>query len=196
MRMCNFWAQNGPFAQIRIFSENLLTWTLFLSFMLSTCQNSKWDINLLVKYWQLKNSEILLAKSHWEPYFSQVCSFCRTLMNHKNFHLTQILDKTNDLIFLQSPKTLFLCHFWPFLVILPDRDFLQKIQLSHTSIYGPLTACWVSQKTNEPIPRKLLNRRKDTRKDGWKDGHTLFYRSNNPKKLSNLDFHKVFQLSN
>ena len=117
MRMRNFWAQNGPFAQIRIFSENLLTWTLFLSFMLSTCQNSKWDINLLVKYWQLKNSEILLAKSHWEPYFSQVCSFCRTLMNHKNFHLTQILDKTNDLIFLQSPKTLFLCHFWPFLVI-------------------------------------------------------------------------------
>ena len=49
-------------------------------------------------------------------------------------------------------------HFWSFL---PDRDFLQKIQLSHTSIYGPLTACWVSQKTNEPIPRKL-----------WTDGRT------------------------
>ena len=24
MRMHNFWAQNGPFAQMRIFSENLL----------------------------------------------------------------------------------------------------------------------------------------------------------------------------
>ena len=24
MRMLNFWAQNGPFAQMRIFSENLL----------------------------------------------------------------------------------------------------------------------------------------------------------------------------
>ena len=24
MRMCNFWVQNGPFPQIRIFSENLL----------------------------------------------------------------------------------------------------------------------------------------------------------------------------
>ena len=24
MRMCNFWAQNGPFPQIRNFSENLL----------------------------------------------------------------------------------------------------------------------------------------------------------------------------
>ena len=24
MRMCNFWAYNGPFDQMRIFSENLL----------------------------------------------------------------------------------------------------------------------------------------------------------------------------
>ena len=33
------------------------------------------------------------------------------LMNHKNFHFTQILDKTNDEIFLKSPKTMFLGHF-------------------------------------------------------------------------------------
>ena len=32
---------------------------------LSTCQKSKWDINLLVKYWQLKNTEISLAESHF-----------------------------------------------------------------------------------------------------------------------------------
>ena len=32
---------------------------------LSTCQKSKWDINLLVKYWWLKNTEILLAESHF-----------------------------------------------------------------------------------------------------------------------------------
>ena len=42
------------------------------------------------------------------------------LMNHKNFHFTQIPDKTNDMIFLKSPKTLFLDRFWSFL---PDRDF-------------------------------------------------------------------------
>ena len=32
---------------------------------LSTCQKSKLDINLLVKYWRLKNTEISLAKSHF-----------------------------------------------------------------------------------------------------------------------------------
>ena len=32
---------------------------------LSTCQKSKSDINLQVKYWQLKNTEISLAKGHF-----------------------------------------------------------------------------------------------------------------------------------
>ena len=30
---------------------------------LSTCQKSKWDINLLMSYWRLKNTEISLAES-------------------------------------------------------------------------------------------------------------------------------------
>ena len=42
MRMCNFWAQNGPFPQMRFFC--------FFYSCLSTCQKSKSDINLLVKY--------------------------------------------------------------------------------------------------------------------------------------------------
>ena len=105
----------------------------FFHSCLSTCQKSKSDINLLVKYWRLKNTEISLAESH----FSQACSFRRMLMNHKNFHSTQIPDKTNDAIFL-SPKTMFLGHFWPFLVILPDGDFFLKIWLCHTQLYmGP-----------------------------------------------------------
>ena len=54
------------------------------------------------------------------------------LMNHKNFDFTQIPDKTNDMIFLKSPKTMFLGHFWQFL---PDGDFFQKIQLCHTQLY-------------------------------------------------------------
>ena len=37
----------------------------FLYLCLSTCQKSKSDINLLVKYWWLKNTEISLAKSHF-----------------------------------------------------------------------------------------------------------------------------------
>ena len=60
------------------------------------------------------------------------------LMNHKNFHFTQIPDKTNNVIFLKSPKTMFWAifdHFWSFLL---DGDFFQKIQLCHTQLYmGP-----------------------------------------------------------
>ena len=75
---------------------------------LSIFQKSKWDINLLVKYWQLKNTEISLAEPLLavtrEPGFFQARSFSRMLINHKNFHLTQIPDKTNDMSFLESQK--------------------------------------------------------------------------------------------
>ena len=78
------------------------------------------------------------------------------LMNHhKNFRFTQIPGKTNEV----SPKAVFWVifdHFWSFL---PDGDFFQKIWLSHTTIYGPLTPPEVSEKNNEPILRKLTDRR-------------------------------------
>ena len=120
---------------------------------------------MIKEYWNLIGQEPFLALT-WETDFSQACSFCRMLMNHKNFRCTQIRDKTNDLIFLKSPKTLFWGHFWPFLVIFAQRGFFHKsLVLSHTTIYGPLTPCWVSEKTNEPIQRKLMDRQKDRRKD-------------------------------
>ena len=57
------------------------------------------------------------------------------LMNHKNFHLTQIPDKTNDTILLKSQKThfwAFFAHFWSFS---PNRDFFQKFWLCHIQLY-------------------------------------------------------------
>ena len=115
----------------------------------------------------------MTIKEYWnligqETDFSQACSFRRMLMNHKNFYFTHIPDKTNDAIFLNSPKTMFLSHFWPFLVI-SNGDIFKKIRLSHTTIYGLLTPWKDSEKTNEPIPRKLSDRRKDEQ--------TLFYRT-------------------
>ena len=65
MRMHNFWAQNGPFPQMRIFFRKPVNEPCFFHSCLSTCQKSKPDINLLVKYWLLKNTEISLAKSHF-----------------------------------------------------------------------------------------------------------------------------------
>ena len=102
-----------------------------------TCQKSKSYINLLVKYWWLKNTLILKSREPflsltWELDFSQACSFHSMLMNHKNFDFTKIPDKTNNVIFSKSSKAMFLDHFW---IFLPDEDFFQKIQLCHTQLY-------------------------------------------------------------
>ena len=112
----------------------------------------------------------------WEPDFSQGCSFCRMLTNHNNFCFTQIRDKTNDMIFLKSPKILFLGHFLSFL---PDGDFFQKNQaLSHITIYGPLTPCKFQKKIMSQFWENLWT---DRRTDGW----TLFYRTLKKKKKKN-----------
>ena len=154
MRMRNFWAQNGPFPQMIIFFRKPVNEPYFFHSCLSTCQKSKSDINLLVKYWQLKNTEISLVESFgynlvikntiislvitWEPDFSRECCFRRMLMNHKNYRFTQIPDKTKGEIFLKSPKTLFLGHFWPFLVIFTLWGFFPKNSaLSHATINSP-----------------------------------------------------------
>ena len=62
MRMCNFWAQNGPFPKWEFFQT--VNEPCFFHSCRSTCQKSKSDINLLLKYWWL-NTEISLAKSHF-----------------------------------------------------------------------------------------------------------------------------------
>ena len=138
MRMCHFWAQNGPFTQIRIFFRKPVNEPCFIHSCLSTCQKSKSDINLLVKYWLNLISWEPFLPSTWELDFSQACSLHKMLMNHKNLDFTKISDKTNDLIFLKRPKTMFWAIFDDFF---PDGDFFQKIRLSHTTIYGPLTLC-------------------------------------------------------
>ena len=48
--------------------------------------------------------------------------------------------------------------------------FSKKIRLSHIMIYEPLTPCQVSEKTNEPIRRKLTGRPKDGRAEGRMEG--------------------------
>ena len=100
--------------------------------LLPTCQKSKSDINLLVKYWQLKNIEVSLAERHFGYNFRNRF-FPNTFVLHK--FQTKLMT---DVIFIKSPKTLFWAifdHFWSFL---SDRDFFQKIRLCHTQLYmGP-----------------------------------------------------------
>ena len=122
------------------------------------------------EYWNLIGQGPLLAIT-WEPDFSQACSFHRMLMNHKNFHFTQIPDKTNDVIFLISPKN----HvFRPFL---PHGDFSKiSSSVTYNYIWAPNTIL-ISEKTNERNPRKLTDRWKGRRTDRRTDGRTLFYRT-------------------
>ena len=134
-RLHNFQAQNGPFVQMIISFRKAVNEPFFFHSCLSTCQKSKSDYNLLVKYWWFKNSEPLLAIT-WEPDFSQAFSFRGMLMSHENFHFTQFPDKTNNVIF-----TLFLDHLWQFLVIFARWGFFPKIPaLSHiTNLWAPNT---------------------------------------------------------
>ena len=46
MRTCNFWAQNGPFQQMRIFSENLLSLVSFIHAYLNVKNQSQ-----ILIYW-------------------------------------------------------------------------------------------------------------------------------------------------
>ena len=62
-RMRNFWAQNSPFPKWKFFFRKPVNEHCFFHSWLSTCKKSKSDINLLVKYWRLKNTKISLAES-------------------------------------------------------------------------------------------------------------------------------------
>ena len=81
------------------------------------------------------------------------------LINHKNFHFTQIPDKTNDRIFLKSSKTI----FDYFLVTFAQWVIFPKIQaVTHNYSWVPNTM--LSFRKNS-ILRKLADRWKDEGKD-------------------------------
>ena len=156
------------FPKWEFFSESLLM--SLLSFMpiympkIKVRYLSISEILTIKEYWNLIGREPFLAIT-WEPDFSQACSFRRMLMNHKNFCFTQIPDKTNDMIFLKSPKTMFLGHFWPFF-----GHFCPMVILSHTTIYGLLT--------HVKFQKKLMSQsRENLRTDGRTDGRDLFYKT-------------------
>ena len=89
-------------------------------------------------------------------------------MNHKNFDFTQIPDKTNDVIFLKSLKTMFLGHFWPFLTW---WGFFPKYPaLSHTTIYvyNSLSSgsdCWKYTKSCLKEHAKIFSKNSTTQEN-------------------------------
>ena len=117
------------------FFQETCSWALFLLFMhiympkIKVRYQTISKILMIKEYWNLIGWDPYLSLV-WELDFSQACSFCRMLMNHKNFDFTQIPDKTNDMIFLKSPKTMFWGHF----VLI---GIFSKKSGCHTQLYMP-----------------------------------------------------------
>ena len=139
---------------------------------------------MVKEYWNLIGQHPFLAIT-WELDFSQARSFHRMLMNHKTFHFTQIPYKANDVIFLKSPKTVFLDHFWPFLVIFARWGFFPKnLAVTHNYIQAPNTML--------NCRKKLISQsRENLRTDGRTTGQPIFYRTlpseaGGPKKESDV----------
>ena len=68
----------------------------------------------------------------------------------------KVSEKTNVPIPRKMGKSPFLGYFGPFWPNLGQtRIFPKNRAPSDMSLYGPLTSCKVSEKSNEPIPRKV-----------------------------------------
>ena len=69
--------------------------------------------------------------------------------------------------FFNTLKKKVLAHFWPtFPIFGAKKIFLKNLALSHTTSYGFLASCQNLEKTNDTIPRKHPDRRKDRRTEG------------------------------
>ena len=81
-------------------------------------------------------------------------------------------------------------HFGPIFPILGTKKiFLKNQALSRTTTHGILAPCQISEKTNDTIPRKRLDRRIDGRVDGRKDGWTLPATAGGPIKMATSQTH-------
>ena len=63
IKMCHFWVQNSQFAPNKNFFKKSINNPCSFHPFLSTCKKSIEDVNLLMRYWRLRNTEIWLLES-------------------------------------------------------------------------------------------------------------------------------------
>ena len=91
------------------------------------------EILKIKRYWNIFGREPFLAIITWKAYFSQICSFCRMVKDHKQLLFYNNYGQKKDLIFLKSPKNFL---FWPFLTIFDIIFFQKNPALSHITKYA------------------------------------------------------------
>ena len=100
-----------------------------------------------------------------EQTFSQIWGLCGNTANNINFHYRSNSVKINDQISQQIEKILFFAHFWPIFPIFGAKKiFPEYPALPRTTSHGILAPCQISEKANDAIPRKRL--------DKWTNGKT------------------------
>ena len=114
-------------------------------------KKSGYFIDLFWRYGWLKNPAVWLA----ENILAHISGTRIFPDMGLNFHYRTNSVKIITKFFNIFKKTMFLAHFWS---IFP-------IFLSRTTSYGFLASCQNLEKTNETIPRKHPDRRKDGRTD-------------------------------
>ena len=134
---------------------------------------------LALEIWLIKKSCHLIGWEHFGPNvinktFSQIWDLCTNLANDINFHYRLNSVKINDKI---SQKTLKKKHIFGCAFLVHFPNFQGKKFFSEKSGSVTHNFIWVSstmpnlEKTNNAIPRKRPDRRKDGRTK------TLFYRT-------------------
>ena len=117
-----------------------------------------------------------------EREFSQIWDLRRKLANHNTLHFRSFLAKSNDSILSKVQKPYFQVFWGLFGPLLPIfwkiRVFPKNRALSLFSLYGPLTSCKKSEKTNETILRKTVT---DRQTDRQTDGRTTLNSQDLPR---------------
>ena len=126
----------------------------------SFCSGDIANLKILQSYW---------SRAFWpisqELDFSQVKDLCKNTANIIKFLYRQIQKKLKQNFPINSKNPVF-GPFWPIFPIFWGKRFFKKnLALPRTTRHGPITPCWVSEKTNEPIPRKLPDWRTEGRMD-------------------------------
>ena len=128
---------------------------------------------IILRYVNLKILQSDWLRRFWpisqKPDFSQVWDLCNNTVNSIYFLYRPKSEKKQWKIFPINSKTLFLTHLLHF----GGKCFFSKIPAVTHNTKWASNAMRVSEQTNEPIPRKVSDRRTE----GWKDRQTLFHRT-------------------
>ena len=120
----------------------------------SFCSRDIWLKNLAI--WLVK-SYLMERNQNFPKYeiYSGMQQLIQTFISERIEKKMKELRKKNCIL-LYIQRTLGLAYFPHFE---GKTLFSKDLTLSFTTPHGPLTPCWVPEKTREAIPRKIPNRR-------------------------------------